>query len=82
MRTPSDDTPLSDEEIAEMMNKFMDAEIVNPADTIDPEARERVNRAALKLADNPSDADIEEFIHARRAADPNLPRLRRLLDEE
>jgi hypothetical protein len=82
MKNQSENTPLSDEEIAKMTNKFLDDEIVNPADTIDPAARDRVNRAMLKLADHPSDADIEEFIRARQAADPNLPRLRRLLDEE
>jgi hypothetical protein len=73
---------LTDKEIKAMTNKFLDAEIVNPADTIDPDARERVNRAMLKLADNPSHADIEEYISAKKASDPNLPRLRRLLDEE
>lgn len=83
METPPDNTPLSDEEIGQMMNEYLDAQKFNSADAPDTQARDRLHRASLRIVDNPGDAAaFDEFILARRAADPNLPRLRRLVDEE
>ncbi len=69
---------LSDEQIDEMFDQIKNAP--PDADAIDPAARDRARRAALKLADNPTDAAaLDELIEAVRAADPNL---RRSPDEE
>ncbi len=68
----------SDEQIEEMFDQIKNAP--PDADAIDPEARSRAIRAAIKLTDNPSDsAALDEFIEAVRAADPIL---RRLPDED